>query len=176
MATAASLCHFLVGVEDFHRFVPTLVDIPHLRIDRLDAITAVSKPFERALQPTPIDLGFVREAVELVEVIVANRQILGNSPQVVLALLEIPDARFGRFATGSEEAYNGQNQHGYDNQRHNDEQHSGLDADIAEEPWPLARHRWHLVMYPLYYSCPAAFCLRTDQCCSITAVSARLNM
>ena len=134
LAIAASICHFLVGVEDFHRFAPMLVDVPHLRIDRLDAITAVSKPFERAFQPTPIDLGFVREAVELVEVIVANRQILGNGPQVVLALLEIPDTRFGRFATGGEEAHNGQNQHGHDNERHNNEQHSGLDADIAKEP------------------------------------------
>src|SRR5262245_20391046 len=35
--------HSLVGVEDLHRFTPTLVDIPHQCIDRFDAITAVSK-------------------------------------------------------------------------------------------------------------------------------------
>src|SRR5215468_3905377 len=139
VATVISICHSLVGVEELHRFDPTLVNIPHLRVDRLGAVTPVSKPFEGALQPTPIDFSFVREAVELVEVIVANRQILGNSPQVVLALLEIPDAGFGRFATGSEEAYNGENQHGHDNQRHDDKQHPGVDADIAEEPGPLAR-------------------------------------
>src|SRR5262245_53340881 len=42
-ATIASVCHSLVGVEDLHRFAPTLVNIPYLRIDRLDAVTPVSK-------------------------------------------------------------------------------------------------------------------------------------
>src|SRR5215471_10808683 len=140
VATVVSICHSLVGVEELHRFAPALVNIPHLRVDRLDAVTPVSKPFEGALQPTPIDLSFVRESIGLVKVIVANRQILSNGPQVVLALLEIPDTGFGRFATGSEEAYNGQNQHRHDNERHNDEQHSGLDADVTEEPGPLSRH------------------------------------
>src|SRR5215471_19368176 len=88
VATAASICYFLGGVEELHRFAPTLVHIPYLRIDRLDAVTAVRKSLEGALQPTPIDFGFVREAIGLVEIIVANRQILGNSPQVVLTLLE----------------------------------------------------------------------------------------
>src|SRR5262245_22293430 len=87
----------LFGVADVDHFEPALIDIPYLRIDQLNAVTAVSKPFERTLQPAPIDLRFVRETVDLVEVIITNRQILGNSPQVVLPLREIPGTGFGRF-------------------------------------------------------------------------------
>ena len=122
-----------MGIEDLHRFDPALVNIPYLRVNRLDAVTPVSKPFKGALQPTPIDLSFVREAVELIEIIITNRQILGDSPQVVLALLEIPGAGFGRLATGGDKAHDGQNQHGYDDQRYDDEQHPGLNADVAAE-------------------------------------------
>src|SRR5216684_2487491 len=95
VATVTSTSSFLEGVEELHSFHPTIVDIPHLGVDRLDAVTAVRKPFEGALQGPPIDLGFVREAVELVEVIIANRQIFGDGAQIVVPLLEIPDARFG---------------------------------------------------------------------------------
>lgn len=131
-ATATSICSSLGRVKDFHSFHPALVDIAHLCIDRLDAVTAVGKPFEGALQPTPIDLSFVREPIELVEVVIANGQILGDRPQVVLALLEKPGAGFGRLAAGGEEADDGQNQHGHDNQRYDNHQHLGLDADLAD--------------------------------------------
>ena len=101
-------------LDHLGNFLSLIVHIADLKVDQLDAVGAVGEALQGTFQFLPVSLGLFEQAVRPVDVVVKDRRILGEGPEIILPLFEVTSAQFTCLVARRVEPHRCKNHHGND--------------------------------------------------------------